>query len=116
MGRLEGRTAVITGAAQRHRPRRLPAVRRAKARSVVCVDRADAVGETAKMIAKAGGKAVAMTGDAGDEAFVKGYIDARSGRVRRRWTWSGPTPASPAAGSRCTSRRRSTGPRSCGST
>src|SRR3546814_9076723 len=26
------------------------------------------------MIAKAGGKAVAMTGDAGDEAFVKAYI------------------------------------------
>jgi NAD(P)-dependent dehydrogenase (short-subunit alcohol dehydrogenase family) len=27
------------------------------------------------MIAKAGGKAVAMTGDAGDEAFVKSYIE-----------------------------------------
>ena len=42
---------------------------------MVCVDRADSVEETAAMIGKAGGTAVALQGDAGDEAFVKAYVD-----------------------------------------
>jgi len=73
MGRLEGRTAVITGAASGigRAASLLFAVEGAR---VVCADRADTVAETADMIKKAGGKAVAMTGDAGDEDFVKDYI------------------------------------------
>src|SRR4051812_9011936 len=73
MGRLEGRSAVITGAAS--------GIGRAAARifagegaSVVCVDRAGAVSETAKAITDAGGKAVAMAGDAADEDFVQQYV------------------------------------------
>jgi NAD(P)-dependent dehydrogenase (short-subunit alcohol dehydrogenase family) len=73
MGRLSGRTAVITGAAS--------GIGRAASRifagegaSVVCIDRAEAVSETAKMVTDAGGKAVALTGDAADEAFVASYV------------------------------------------
>ena len=73
MGRLQGRTAVITGAASGiGRAASLLFAR--EGASVVCVDRAEAVAETAGLVAKAGGKAVAMTGDAGDEACVIAYI------------------------------------------
>lgn len=73
MGRLEGRTAVITGAGSGigRAASLLFAVEGAR---VVCVDQADTAAETVDLIAKAGGKAVAMVGDAGDEAFVKDYI------------------------------------------
>jgi len=74
MARLQDRTAVITGAASGigRAASLLFAIEGAR---VVCVDRSDTVTETAEMIGKAGGKAVAMTCDAGDEAFVKSFID-----------------------------------------
>ena len=73
MGRLEGRSAIVTGAAS--------GIGRASARlfakegaSVICFDRAEAVNETAAMIGEGGGTALAVTGDAGDEADVKKAI------------------------------------------
>lgn len=74
MGRLQGRTAVITGAGSGiGRAASLLFAR--EGACLICVDRADSVEETANMIGQAGGKAVALTGDAGDEAFVKAFID-----------------------------------------
>ncbi|MDP9102418.1 MAG: SDR family oxidoreductase [Pseudomonadota bacterium] len=74
MGRLQGRTAVITGAGSGIGRAASLLFAREGAR-MVCVDRADSVGETVAMIEKASGKAAALQGDAGDEAFVKTYID-----------------------------------------
>jgi NAD(P)-dependent dehydrogenase (short-subunit alcohol dehydrogenase family) len=91
MGRLSGRTAVITGAGSGiGRAASLLFAR--EGASMVCVDRADSVEETARMIAQAGGKAVAMQGDAGDEAFVKAYIDraqAEFGSLEVVWANAG---------------------------
>ena len=82
MGRLEGRTAVITGAGSGI-GRAASLLFSREGADMVCVDRAESVAETAEMIAKAGGKAVAMQGDAGDEAFVKSYIDRATGDYGR---------------------------------
>jgi NAD(P)-dependent dehydrogenase (short-subunit alcohol dehydrogenase family) len=73
MGRLQGRTAVITGAASGIGRAASILFAREGAR-VVCVDRADTVVETAAMIEGAGGEAVALAGDAGEDGFVQSYI------------------------------------------
>ena len=91
MGRLSGRTAVITGAGSGI-GRAASLLFSHEGANLVCVDRADSVAETAEMIAKAGGKAVALQGDAGDEAFVKSYIDralAEYGRLDVVWANAG---------------------------
>jgi NAD(P)-dependent dehydrogenase (short-subunit alcohol dehydrogenase family) len=74
MKRLEGRAALVTGAAS--------GIGRASARIfaeegawVVCVDRAKEVEETAAMIEKGGGHAIALIGDAGSEDDVKRAVD-----------------------------------------
>lgn len=74
MPRLKAKRAIVTGAAS--------GIGRASARafaaegaSVLCVDRAEAVHETAQMIEKAGGRALSMTADAGAETDVKTMID-----------------------------------------
>jgi NAD(P)-dependent dehydrogenase (short-subunit alcohol dehydrogenase family) len=74
MGRLQGRTAIITGAASGiGRAASLLFAR--EGANLVCCDKAAAVAETAAMIVKAGGKAVSLEGDAGDEAFVQEYVN-----------------------------------------
>lgn len=91
MGRLQGRAAVITGAASGIGRAASLLFAREGAR-VVCVDKVEAVSETAEMVAKAGGVAVAMMGDAGDDAFVKSYVDraqAEFGRLDVVWANAG---------------------------
>lgn len=75
MGRLEGKAALITGAAS--------GIGRASAilfaregASVVCADQSAAVTETVAEIHQAGGKAISLTGDAGYEGDVKDWVDA----------------------------------------
>jgi NAD(P)-dependent dehydrogenase (short-subunit alcohol dehydrogenase family) len=73
MNRLEGRVALITGAAS--------GIGRASARlfaaegaSIVAFDRAEAVHETAEMVRKDGGRAVSITGDAGEEREIEAAV------------------------------------------
>jgi NAD(P)-dependent dehydrogenase (short-subunit alcohol dehydrogenase family) len=74
MGRLEGRSTVVTGAASGIG--RASALLFAKEGGrVICFDRAEAVDETAAMIKASGGGAIALRGDAGDEGDVKRAID-----------------------------------------
>ena len=69
MGRLSGKTAVITGAGSGIG--RAASVLFAKeGANLVIADKMDTVQETAKLVEAAGGKVVALTGDAGEEAFV----------------------------------------------
>jgi NAD(P)-dependent dehydrogenase (short-subunit alcohol dehydrogenase family) len=74
IARLAGFSTIVTGAAS--------GIGRASARlfaregaRVICFDRAEAVEETAAMIAADGGEAMALRGDAGAEADVKAAID-----------------------------------------
>jgi NAD(P)-dependent dehydrogenase (short-subunit alcohol dehydrogenase family) len=81
-GRLDGRATLVTGAASgigRASARRFAA----EGARVLCFDRAAAVEETAAMIAEAGGVAIAVHGDAGDEADVKAAIERAAAEFGR---------------------------------
>ena len=73
MGRLQGRSAVITGAASGIGRAASLLFAREGAR-LICCDKAAAVAETAEMVIKAGDQAIALEGDAGSEDFVKAYV------------------------------------------
>jgi NAD(P)-dependent dehydrogenase (short-subunit alcohol dehydrogenase family) len=74
MGRLQGKRAIVTGAGSGiGRASALLFAREGAA--VLAVDKtSDAVEETVGLIAAAGGRAIAMAADAGDEAGVRAYV------------------------------------------
>jgi NAD(P)-dependent dehydrogenase (short-subunit alcohol dehydrogenase family) len=91
MGRLSGRSAVITGAASGI-GRAAARIFAAEGANLIIADRADGVNVTAKEIADAGGKAIPLTGDAGDDAFVKSLVDraiAEYGTIDIFWANAG---------------------------
>jgi len=74
MGRLAGKSVVITGAGS--------GIGRAAAQlfaregaQLIIVDRSDSIHETAKLVTDAGGTAQAVSADAGSERDVKAFID-----------------------------------------
>lgn len=73
MGRLQGKSAIITGAASGI-GRASAILFAAEGARLVIADKAEAVHETAALIAAAGGTALAATGDAADETFVESLI------------------------------------------
>lgn len=74
MKRLEGRTAIVTGAASGI-GRASAMLFAAEGAWVVIADKAEGVHETAKSIEAAGGTVIALTGDAGDEDFVAALVE-----------------------------------------
>jgi NAD(P)-dependent dehydrogenase (short-subunit alcohol dehydrogenase family) len=73
MGRLAGKRAIVTGAASGIGRAAAQLFAREGAR-VLCVDRTEAVHDTARAIVEAGGAGEAMLGDAGLEADVQRYV------------------------------------------
>ncbi|HEY0301454.1 MAG TPA: SDR family NAD(P)-dependent oxidoreductase [Rhizomicrobium sp.] len=74
MARLEGKVAIVTGAASGigRASAKLFAAEGAK---LVCVDRAAEVEDTARAIRDAGGTALALTADVSKEEDVAGFVD-----------------------------------------
>ncbi len=91
MGRLEGKSVVITGAGSGiGRAASLLFTR--EGAKLIAVDRADGVKETVAQVRKAGGTAEAVMADAGSEADVKAFIDkavSAYGRLDAIWANAG---------------------------
>ncbi len=91
MGRLAGKSVVITGAGS--------GIGRAAAQlfakeggKLIIVDRSDSIHETAKLVTDAGGTAQAISADAGSESDVKAFIDkavATYGKLDAIWANAG---------------------------
>ncbi|MGM4923002.1 SDR family NAD(P)-dependent oxidoreductase [Tardiphaga sp. 804_B3_N1_9] len=91
MGRLAGKSVIITGAGS--------GIGRAAAQlfslegaKLIIVDRSESVHETAKLVSDAGGTIEAITADAGSESDVKAFIDkavSKYGKLDAIWANAG---------------------------
>jgi len=73
MGRLEGKSVIITGAGSGI-GRAASLMFTKEGAKLIAVDKTDGVKETVQQVLNAGGTAEAMVADVGDEDAVKGYI------------------------------------------
>ena len=91
MGRLEGKSVVITGAGSGI-GRAASVLFSREGAKLIIVDRTEGVKETAKLVSDAGGAVEAVMADAGSEADVKAFIDkavAKYGRLDAIWANAG---------------------------
>jgi NAD(P)-dependent dehydrogenase (short-subunit alcohol dehydrogenase family) len=91
MGRLEGKSVIITGAGSGI-GRSASLLFTKEGAKLIAVDRSDAVKETAKLVSDAGGTVEAVMADAGSEADVKAFIDkavSKYGRLDAIWANAG---------------------------
>ena len=91
MGRLEGKSVVITGAGSGI-GRAASVLFSREGAKLVIVDRAEGVKETAKLVSDAGGTVEAVMADAGSESDVKAFIDkavSKYGRLDAIWANAG---------------------------
>src|SRR5438105_7406289 len=91
MGRLEGKSVIITGAGSGI-GRRASLLLTKEGAKLIAVDRTEAVKETVEQVRKAGGTAEAVTADAGSEKDVISFIDkavSAYGRLDAIWANAG---------------------------
>ena len=91
MGRLEGKSVIITGAGSGI-GRAASLLFSKEGAKLVIVDRSDSVNETAKLVGDAGGTVEAVMADAGSENDVKAFIDkavSKYGRLDAIWANAG---------------------------
>jgi NAD(P)-dependent dehydrogenase (short-subunit alcohol dehydrogenase family) len=91
MGRLEGKSVIITGAGSGIGRAASLLFTREGAR-LIAVDRSESVQETAKLVGDAGGSVEAVMADAGSESDVKAFIDkavSKYGRLDAIWANAG---------------------------
>src|SRR4051794_41904432 len=91
MGRLEGKSVIITGAASGI-GRAASLLFTKEGAKLIAVDRTEAVKDTVEQVRKAGGTAEAVMADAGSEKDVKAFVDkavSAHGRLDAIWANAG---------------------------
>lgn len=91
MGRLSGKSAIITGAGSGI-GRAASLLFAAEGARLVIADKFDTAEETARQVREAGGTAIALVGDAGEEDFVSALVDravAEHGALDAIWANAG---------------------------
>ncbi|MGC2177875.1 MAG: SDR family oxidoreductase, partial [Bradyrhizobium sp.] len=91
MGRLEGKSVIVTGAGSGI-GRAASLLFTKEGAKLIAVDRTEGVKDTVDQVRKAGGKAVAVLADAGSEKDVIAFIDkavSTHGRLDAIWANAG---------------------------
>jgi NAD(P)-dependent dehydrogenase (short-subunit alcohol dehydrogenase family) len=91
MGRLEGKSVIITGAGSGI-GRAASLLFSKEGAKLIIVDRSDSVKETARLVSESGGTIEAVMADAGSEGDVKSFIDkavSKYGRLDAIWANAG---------------------------
>ena len=113
MGRLEGKSVIITGAGSGI-GRAASLLFTKEGAKLIAVDRTEGVKETVDQVRKAGGTAEAMIADAGSEK-TSSLSSKKPSPATGGWMQFGPTPASAAGWCRSASKPSSIGKRCCAS-